>query len=675
LDIYNLKGDYEGLEKAADRLLGVSSLAQSKVGNQIKSIKQQSAFKRAESLEKFKDYTGSAKAYESFADLNPASPLVAAALFNAAVNYERASAPGSALGLYGKVLSNPKANKDLKKKSKKFRAILLEETGQYLQAAKEFEGYAKAFPKDPYSIDAHYNAAVIYQGFNRYNSATANYKAYYSASKKKDRLEVPIILAGIAEKRRRWSNAIKLYEDYFNSTTPNAEGVVKAAFKIATLSERLGQKAKAKRWYQKTVVTQRGLAKKGKTVGVRYAAEAQFKLVYKTYEDLRKVKITLKDQNRSVQKKLNLINQLAKELKTVVVYDDPEYIVAPLTLQGMAFQHMAVAIQSVPAPKELKGDDLKTYQAGVDNVVKDFENKAFENYKTAIAKAHELQSYSKWLRAALTEISSLNPGYLRDYGFIVFESRETQFSKKSPRVDQENDNKRVIEDKEYESLESAVRAGFHNEVLDKVGKILASRPGDARALNALAVHHYKRKEYGLAEIILERALEKNQEDPALHHNLGVIHLTRDENRLARVQFRRAIGINDLYVPSLSYLGAEALSFRDFNRALTPLKVSYNGVKSNLRLGKEEAVGVGSNFALALIGLGEEDKGSKIFAEIMDTETKNTSVMLNYAILQVEVLKVKEKPIELLSRIKFLSEDPKVIKRVGELEERLQESQK
>ncbi|MCB0343326.1 MAG: tetratricopeptide repeat protein [Bdellovibrionales bacterium] len=78
LDIYNLKKDYVGLEKAAERLLGVQNIAKSDVGSQIKDVKLKTAFKQARQLEEGKDYAGSAKAYEDFALKNPMSELARA---------------------------------------------------------------------------------------------------------------------------------------------------------------------------------------------------------------------------------------------------------------------------------------------------------------------------------------------------------------------------------------------------------------------------------------------------------------------------------------------------------------------------------------------------------------------------------------------------------------------
>lgn len=419
LDIYNLKKDYVGLEKAASSILSVPGFSSSPVAAQISGIKQRSAFKQAEELEKTKDYTKSAMAYEEFAAKNPGGDLAVTARFNAAVNYERANDLGKAIVMYAAILgTRGNQHEDMRKKSRRFLAALYERTGQYEKAADAFEKYAEENPKDPISTDFYYNAAVIQHGMKHYNSALKNYEKYYAKSKKRDKTQVLFLIATMWEARNNSSRAIAYYEQYLKDNPTNARGVIEAHFTIAKLNERLGRRTKADEWYEKTIAVQRRLSKQGQTIGVPQAAEAKFKQVYKIYEELRAIRIPANPQNqaKAVQQKLNLLNRLKEQLKTVIAYDDGHQIVAALSLQGQALQHMAAAIYGAPKPKGLKPEELKLYQDGIDKLARPFQDQAVEAYKAAIAKGNSLQGYNDWLKAAVTELGKLNKDAAADRG-------------------------------------------------------------------------------------------------------------------------------------------------------------------------------------------------------------------------------------------------------------------
>ncbi|MGZ3721544.1 MAG: tetratricopeptide repeat protein, partial [Bdellovibrionales bacterium] len=176
LDIYNLRKDYGGLEKAGQDIMSNEDLAKSPVGAQVQGVLQRASFKKAQDLEANKDFGGAAVAYEEFARKNPGGDLGTSAAFNAAVNYEKAGDAGKAIGMYGVVLGDksPK-NEGLKKSSSKFIASLYEKTGQYQRAAEAFEAYAAKNDKDKESTTFYYNAAVIRDGMNSYTAALTNY--------------------------------------------------------------------------------------------------------------------------------------------------------------------------------------------------------------------------------------------------------------------------------------------------------------------------------------------------------------------------------------------------------------------------------------------------------------------------------------------------------------------
>lgn len=422
LDIYNIKKDYEGLEKAGQEILAIPQLANSKVGTEVRKILEKASFKRAQNAETGKDYLQSAKQFEEFSSKNPGSKLALSARFNSAVNYERAGDLFKAIAMYTAVLKSGggTGHEDLKDKSLKFVAILYEKTGQYKAAADFFERYANENAKKDRDAAAkfYFNAGVIRDGMNFFNSALANYQKSFDLNRKRDRAEVVFLMAKVWEKRGNKSRAKSYYKQYIDLQPSNGAALVESLFTVGKIEESQNRNKAAEDFYKKTIGVQKSLAKSGKNVGVAFAAEAQFKLVYGTYEELKAIKIpgNPKQQAAAVQKKLDLINRLKERLKPVIQYDDGPMVVAALTLMGQANQHMSASLYKAPKPKGLNQEQMAEYMKGVDGVAKPFQEEALKSYQAAIEKGYRLEAYNQWLKIAAIEASNLNNEMFPDYG-------------------------------------------------------------------------------------------------------------------------------------------------------------------------------------------------------------------------------------------------------------------
>lgn len=419
LDIYNLKKDYAGLENAGNQILQNNDLAKTEVGDQVKGVLQRVSFKKAQDLEGKKDFGGAAKAFEDFGRANPGTDLGTNATYNAGVDYEKSGDSNKALEMYGLVLQSKDAkHEQSRKNAKKFSAQLYERTGQYEKAAQAFENYAKSNAKDKEAQNFYYNAAVIRDGMNSYTAALNDYQTYIDTSKAHDRKENYFLMAKIWERRGNSSKALDFYEKYYDSGAHTPAALIETLFSIAEIHNKRKNTKEADKWYGRTVAVQRRLSSKEKPVGVTFAAESKFRLIYHTYEELRAIHIPANPakQGKAVQEKLAKLNQLKEQLKAVIAYNDGENIVASLTLIGQAYQHMAASIYAVPAPKGLDADGLKQYQAGVDKIARPFQDEAVKNYETAVQRGFELEGYNQWLKAAQKELAQLDKEKYQDFG-------------------------------------------------------------------------------------------------------------------------------------------------------------------------------------------------------------------------------------------------------------------
>lgn len=660
LDIYNLKKDFAGLEKAGASILENESLAKSQVGSQVKTVLQQVSFKKAQELEASKDFAGSAAAFEGFAVSNKGSDLAVSALFNAAVNYERAGNTGRAMEMYESVLAHKGASKDLADKSRKILPTLYERLGQYEKAAKLMEDFAKANPKDSSAVNYYYNAAAIQDGLNKYQSALSNYQIYFDKSRGSDRYETLYLMGRAWERQNGITKAEEYYSRYYKSPTKNGSRVVEVAFRNADIFRKKRKTNERETWLKRTISSQAKVSSKDNPVGVRYASEAKFELVRRGYDELIKIKIPAdpNGQKKAVERKLKVLNTLKEDLKPVIRYDDGHMVVAALALLGQAYQHMAASIYAVPVPKGLDEESLKQYKAGVDGLAKPFATEAISNYKSAIEKGYSLSGYNNWLLVAQAELQKLDGTSIPYFG----ESVEIVSA-----VDAMDDQ---LDDTKYANLRSAFQGGTDSEVIQEASKLLGPNPNDIVALNTLAMHYVNKKKFGLALIILRRALAAQPDNPALYHNTGTIAFMEGDQREAMPDFRKALELKSSYNPSAAILGTIYAKYGDYSKAEKLLTMAYDFKKKKISRGDRAGIELANALAVSSAYVGNLKKSKSIYEDLIEVDGQNVNILMNYAIFLVEHQKSKSKAQEILDKMKFLTDDSKTNQRVRELESKL-----
>ena len=412
LDIYNLTKDFNGLRRAVVRLLRNKFIANSGSARAMRKILSQVALKSAEDMAKNKQYLKSAELYKSFADTHPKSPLRWTAYYNAAVNFKKSGDILKALSIYKIVLQSPSTGggKNINRVILKEIPSLYQKTGQYMKAAVAFSDYARIFPKDRIASDFWFNAALIYDGFNRYTQAEKAYLEYFKRSRKTEKVQALYLLAELKKRRGQANQAIAYYNQFLNKGSADKKALVEVAFKIAEIQKARRYITASKTWYRRTV----NLYKRN-NAGIFYAAQAQFNLVYDTYVQFIKIRIPANParQQQVVQKKLNLFNKLKEDLKHVIRFDSGHQVVAALVLIGLASEHMGDSIYNSPIPKSLNKEEIKKYKEGLRTTAMPFKTEAVKNYRLAVSKARKLSAYNEeWLRKAVERLSDLEKGFI-----------------------------------------------------------------------------------------------------------------------------------------------------------------------------------------------------------------------------------------------------------------------
>ena len=220
------------------------------------------------------------------------------------------------------------------------------------------------------------------------------------------------------------------------------------------------------------------------------------------------------------------------------------------------------------------------------------------------------------------------------------------------------------------AVSSALKERSEPKLIKAASNVLSRDPSQVETLNALAVYYYQSQKFGMAKIILKRALKDHPNEPALYNNLGVVYLAQGHMQRALNSFKKSLQVKTGYRIGATNLSSIYLDYRDYSRGLAPLEQSYKDTRSELAQGDPSAVAIANNYAVALMGVGEGGKAKDVFDDIVRSNQQNPIPVLNDAILLVEVLKKKNDAIRVISKLKFMTEDSGILRRVSALEQEL-----
>lgn len=231
--------------------------------------------------------------------------------------------------------------------------------------------------------------------------------------------------------------------------------------------------------------------------------------------------------------------------------------------------------------------------------------------------------------------------------------------------------KLTVDSGDFKGISAAKSSRDEELFVNAVSKVLGKDQNNLDALNALAVFYIEKDKPGLAKIILNRALEAHPDEKALHNNMGIVYLTEGEMRRAISSFKKSIELNRNYRVGLANLGSIYLEYGDYQRALEPLEAGYSLIKGDLRKSGDQSVEIANNYAVALAGVGRGDEAKKIYERILDADSRNIGVLLNYATLLTKTLKQKAEARKAISRLKFVADGPKYTQKADELDKFLE----
>lgn len=418
LDIYNLKKDYSGLEKIGKELLAIPAIASSKVGAEIRAVIEKSSFKRAQNLEGGHDFLQAAQQFETFSEQNLNTALGASALFNAAVNYEKAASNGAAISAYSRIISSNDPHMVAHKvKSEMALAKLYQDTGQLEMAADLYQKAGEHLGADPKSSNYFFNAAVLFEALGRSDKADPLYRKYIAQDKSPDRFESLFTMAEMYYRERRYSTAAQYYVQYINVKSSQKDKIALAMYKARLCYAQDHRDKEANAMGQKNIEYYKAVH-----LGAKGVASYRLAQVESEVAALKRITYPadMAGQSVAAKKKNAMFEEIKKHVAEIVGYDSAEEIVGALVVLAEAYDHMGEALNSAPVPAGLTPEQVTQFKQGVAGLVEPFRAQAKEGLSTAIRRASDLESYGSYYNRAVLMDRRLGYGFIKSKGEKAF---------------------------------------------------------------------------------------------------------------------------------------------------------------------------------------------------------------------------------------------------------------
>lgn len=434
LDTYNLKKDYESLDKQVDIFLKLYTPDRDpEFYALLTKLKQQSTFKKCSGIEAAKKYLEAARCFRRYAREFPKSEYVDEALYNAALNYEREKQIERAIQVRLALVNNI-GEGELVRKALYQIAGNLHALAIYSKASEAYEFYADNFPDTEEAKDAIRNAAVFREGLGELDKATENYLKYMKLVGKKDKekaSEVFFSLGGILEKQEQWDRVVGHYQKFLKDygSSAKVDLIIEAHTRIgnAYMKDKRPDEKKAQQAYERAYTTFMELPddqKKALTSGIAAVAEARFKMGEAIYVDLerkplqgksyRNLKKFIKEMTDKIKERTLIVVEAQKIYLEVIQFRSPNWAIAALARIGQMYQALGNDIYNYPAPKSFDEEQVEIFKGQMTDMSEVQIGKAVEAYVLCMQKAQELRWFNEWSDLAEKELARLRP---QDYRY------------------------------------------------------------------------------------------------------------------------------------------------------------------------------------------------------------------------------------------------------------------
>jgi cellulose synthase operon protein C len=418
ISAYNQKQDWVNVAKWSKLLterLSVKQKVDKAVKDEFETIRGTALFFYAGKLEEEGKFVDAASEYLRIVEETPYFKEADVALYNAAINFSKATMFESALQIHERVYKEYPYSQ-YAPKSLYLIAYNAEMSYDHEKAVNAYKLLYEKYPTYEKKNDAIYNAGFLLEKLQKYKEASIYYRLYYSEEKGKFEGKEALYMAGhMYQKAEDWKNMISSYENFistFRNDSEVASLVGKAYSDIANVYEdKLNNWKMAKEYYKRMVDFSEEKNLKSDEV-VRYVSEAKFKLTEDDFNSYLKMRIDGKNEKQleeNLKKKLEAKNTLENKYFEIISLQIFEWVTAAIYRRGYLYQSFSDALFEAEPPKGLSEEEEDIYMKMLRDQAAPIEEKAVDVYTQGLEKAREIRSFNKWTQLMTERLSVMRP--------------------------------------------------------------------------------------------------------------------------------------------------------------------------------------------------------------------------------------------------------------------------
>lgn len=419
LETYKQREDWDQLRTAINRIpstehIDVSQLEQRRTGVTLKIAEQlMREATSATPVDKNK-LQQAINEYLGAVQRNPSDPNAHLALYNVAVAYENhlldlTRANENYVVLAQRYPQSKHAPDALWKAAFNYQVLV-----EFNKAIESYQTFARLYPDHENGGNALLNAADLLRESGRLGSALPLYQQFLQryATEGAQASEIAFMVAQLYEKTGNPSAAAVAYEDYAKRGTDDAARMIEAYFRWGRIMESRGNWPEAEKRYHQTKAIFQKVHAEAPDLDTRYAAEAQFRVVERRYQEYKRLVYT--GNSRRDAKVFKQKGEMAAQLKVlfeeVITFGNYYWATAALHMIGAVLDEYADSTLNAPPPSDLPPELQDEYMFKLEEAVYPFKNAAQEWYKRNLQKGIEERLINEWVVRSYLEVLKVEPG-------------------------------------------------------------------------------------------------------------------------------------------------------------------------------------------------------------------------------------------------------------------------
>jgi tetratricopeptide (TPR) repeat protein len=502
LDAYSQKEDFMGLAKQAKEFATVPGLADPAHFTKMASDAEQEEVNR-----KTISSEGGKVDLSSFVSAHKGDEVAAKALYQAfVIAKDRRNIPD--MEKQGRQLLSDYGNTKFAKEVLPALAEQAIRVSQIENAAQLYEEYARRYPEGEAADDLLEGAAQIRAGLGQFTEAMSDYERL---TKQGDANRRPIWFAALAKLAARsgdWRRA----EDAANAIADNAAHAVLANAIAGEASLRTGKPDVATERLNAAVAAN-GKGKGGED-GPEWLGRAQYNLGEIVRTDFERLQFGVGDEGAVLQQKFQLLDELQATYVSAIQAGDPEWAMGGLYRVANAYKQAADFLDAAPVPQGTSPEEEKQYRAALAEKAAPLRKQATDALNACREQAKKLDAFNRFTKACVN----------------------------GQQVNEDDDNPKPRP------------AGVVIPGRDQLETKLVENPKDLPTLTALIKAAIGVKDFPLARVLADRALELDEKSAQLTTLQGVALFGANEMQAAAASFKKAAKLDSKYGAAWADLG-------------------------------------------------------------------------------------------------------------------------